>query len=201
MRRIASVISAPTDDFLRIWHDTFDKQLKGDLPNDQATIQHICQALNVPVEDEQIKTAARIKFDIAKREITTLRGDAEEVLLYLKSKGYKIGLISNCSYETPIIWKEVPLASLVDVAVFSCLVGVVKPDPRIYQIATEQLDVQPQRCLYVADGMGQELVSASNLGMHAVQIFVPGEDEYEPYREEWNGPVISSLREVLTLVR
>jgi putative hydrolase of the HAD superfamily len=94
-----------------------------------------------------------------------------------------------------------PLASLVDVAVFSCLVGVTKPDPYIYQIATEKLDVQPQRCLYVADGMSQELVTASNLGMHAVQIFVPGEDEYDLYREEWHGPVISSLREILTLLR
>jgi len=34
VRKIASVISAPADDFLRVWHDTFDKQLRGDLQND-----------------------------------------------------------------------------------------------------------------------------------------------------------------------
>lgn len=76
----------------------------------------------------------------------------------------------------------------------------MKPEPRIFQIAIERLAVEPGDCLYIADGIGQELTSASQIGMQAVLIRVSGEDSYDPYREDWNGPVISSLTEVLDLV-
>jgi len=33
----------------------------------------------------------------------------------------------------------------------------MKPDPHIYGLATEQLNVKPRDCLYVADGIGGEL--------------------------------------------
>jgi len=49
--------------------------------------------------------------------------------------------------------------------------------------------------------MEQELLSASRLGMRAILIRVPGEDDYDPYREKWDGSVISSLKEVLSLVK
>ena len=204
LRKMASVVSAPEDSFIRLWNDTFDRQMKGDFRNDQVIIRNICHELNVPVEYEQINRAVQMKLDSVKRDITRLRSDAVDVLVYLKSENYKTGLISNCSHETPILWKEVPLVSvamLVDVAVFSCLEGTMKPDPRIYQIAAEQLGVEPKDCLYIADGIGGELESAAQIGMYPVQLRVIGEDhDDDPYHEDWDGPVISSLKEVLTLV-
>lgn len=201
LRQMASVLSAPSDDFVRLWSDTFNDRMTGAFKSYQACIRHICHELKVPVQDGQIKLAAQIRFNMTKQEVTTPRGDAIEVLSSLKSKGYKTGLISNCLIETTTIWKEMSLAQLIDIAVFSCLVGLMKPNPRIYQIAMERLAVEPGDCLYIADGIGQELASASQVGMHAVLIRISGEDSYDPYREDWNGPVISSLREVLTLVR
>jgi len=94
-----------------------------------------------------------------------------------------------------------PLAALIDYPVFSCLTGMKKPDPIIFQVAIEGLGVKAEECIYVADGIGRELHAASELGMCAVQILAPGEDDYDPYREEWNGPVISSLKEILDLVK
>ena len=98
-----------------------------------------------------------------------------------------------------------PFAPLVDVAVFSCLEGVQKPAPRIYQLAVERLAVRPENCLYIGDGDSQELTGASQVGMYPVLIRNPDEDSTDVHRVdyeagEWEGPVISSLREVLTLV-
>ena len=200
LMQMASALSVPIDDLVLLWRRTSGQRMKGELSNCQDCIGHICEQLGVSVEYSRIDAAAQIRFHMNRREVMSLRADAIDVLSHLKLEGYKIGLISNCSFETTTLWQEVPLAPLIDAAVFSCLVGMMKPDPRIYRLATEQLGVEPQTCLYVADGVGQELSAASQLGMRAVQILVPGEDEYDPHREQWHGSVISSLTEILKLV-
>ena len=200
LRRMALELLAPPDDFTALWHAAFDKRMKGVLKNYQACIRHICQQLGAQVQDDRIDLAASTRFELNKQEVTAPREGAIEVLSYLKANGCKTGLLSNCSTETTLVWENSPLAPLIDVAVFSCLVGLMKPDPRIYQTAVKRLAVKPEECMYIADGMEQELLGASKLGMRAVLIRVPGEDDYDPYREEWGGPVISSLKEVLTLV-
>ena len=201
LRQMASALSAPDDEFVALWHATFDERMNGTFKSYQDCIGHICQQLAVKVQDNEVELAAGIRFNMTKHEVTVPREGAIEVLSHLKSNGHKTGLLSNCSAETTVIWKESPLAPLIDVPVFSSLAEIAKPDPRIYQIATEKLAVNPEECLYIADGIGGELMTAAELGMRALQIRVPYESDYDTYREQWNGPVISSLREVLTLVR
>jgi len=54
----------------------------------------------------------------------------------------------------------------------------------------------------VSDGGAYgELESAQQIGMHAVQILVSDGNDNELYREDWNGSKISSLKEVLELVK
>ena len=86
------------------------------------------------------------------------------------------------------------------------MAGLKKPDPRIYNMSAEQLSVKPESCLYVGDGSSQELSGAQAVGMHPVLIHNPEEDIARTHRvesevESWNGPVISSLREILDLVK
>ena len=121
----------------------------------------------------------------------------------LKQAGYKIGLISDCSSEVPILWPNTPFFSLVDAPIFSCAVGFTKPDPRIYRIVCNRLAVVPQDCLYIGDGGSYELTGASQIGMHTLLIRVPYEDGYDFYRtdaKKWEGPVISRLKDVLTFI-
>jgi len=204
MAEVASVLSVPADDFGRLWLDTADERVIGAFQSNEANIEHICRRLGVRPVDTQIRLATQIFAGNPASLMKKLRANAIDVLSQLKSEGYKIGLISDCSPTVPLIWKETPLSSLIDVAIFSCSVGLQKPDPRIYYLATEQLAVEPENCLYVGDGSSQELTGASQVGMYPVLIRVPDEESTNPYRinaEEWDGPAISSLSEVLTLVR
>jgi putative hydrolase of the HAD superfamily len=175
--------------------------MTGALKDYQDCIRHICQQLGSQWRNDSVELAAGLRFEMNKREVMSPRDGAIEVLSALKANGYKTGLISNCSTETAIVWKNSSLAPLIDVVVLSCLVGLQKPDPRIYQIAMEKLDVRPKECMYIADGLGQELFTALKLRIRAVLIRVPGEDDYEPYREKWDGAVITSLKDVLVLVK
>ena len=202
LRRMASVLSAPPDDFVRLWFDTFNQRMKGIIPSPADNVEHICRTLGIRPPDTQIKLAAQIRSDMTTRGMTP-RADAIEVLSYLKSEGYKTGLITNCSAEVPTIWKDTPFSPLFDVAVFSCSTGLMKPEPGIYQLAIEQLAVEPETCLYVGDGSNRELTGAAQIGMHPVLLRTPdNSDSYQIDAEvtAWDGPTISSLKDVLTLL-
>ena len=200
LKQMASVLLAPSEVFVTSWHGMFTERMTGTFVSYQDCIRQICTDLKVLADEEQVELAANTRFDMTRNELIALHEGGINVLSHLRARGYKTGLISNCSFEATIIWGETPLAPLIDVAVFSCSVGMMKPDPRIYKLATGQLNVEPQDCLYLADGIGQELAIATQIGMYAIQILVPGENEYDPYREKWNGPTISSLTEILEII-
>jgi putative hydrolase of the HAD superfamily len=199
--QMASIVSAPADEFVRLWLGTFNERATGVLPSPEANIEHICRKLEIPAENTRIQQAARIRLDFTVRSMVP-RAGAIELLSALKTSGYKTGLISDCSAELPAIWADTPFAPLIDVPIFSCTTGMRKPDPRIYRIATDQLGVKPETCLYIGDGSSRELTGAARVGMHPVLLNLPenNPDAHQIDREDWNGPAISSLREVLDLV-
>jgi FMN phosphatase YigB (HAD superfamily) len=61
--------------------------------------------------------------------------------------------------------------------------------------------VKPEYCIYVADGMRNELANAKKLGMYSIQIYVPEEINDSPLREKWHGHRISSLNEILDFLK
>jgi len=199
--RMASILKIPFDDFKRLWYETAEERNTGLLRFVEDNVEHICRKLGVQADDSEIRLATRLRYDFVVETMVPRQG-AIEVLSCLKSQGYKIGLISNCSPETPIIWKSSSLAPLFNVTLFSSSVGLKKPDPRIYMLASERLAVEPENCLYIGDGDSHELTGAASVGMYPVMIHVDYEDETHilANRESWDGPVISSLKEVLTLL-
>lgn len=93
----------------------------------------------------------------------------------------KIGLISDCSCEIPLHWGSTPFAPLIDCPIFSCSVGLKKPDPQIYSLACEHLAIQPHECLYVGDGSSREFTGAAQSGMYPVCVqatFLNNSDVY-----------------------
>jgi len=204
LRQMASVLSARSEGFVRLWYDTFNDRCMGILKTPEDNIDYVCRKLGVPVEDTQRSEAARIRHHLTQSTLIPM-AEAVATLSQLKSEGYKTGLVTDCSGEVPAVWQDTPFAPLFDVSVFSCLVGLKKPDPRIYRLAAEQLAVKPEDCLYVGDGGSNELTGAAAVGMHPVLIRDPEEDSGVMHRIEaeadrWNGPVISSLKEVLALL-
>src|SRR5262249_13476401 len=112
-------------------------------------------------------------------------------------------LISDCSAEVPLLWPECALAPLIEAPVFSCAVGMKKPDPRIYALACARLGIQPAECLYVGDGSEQELSGAAAVGMRPVLVRVAFAEATTPHRPEaaaWGGVAIDTLADVLALV-
>ncbi len=195
----AAALSVPIEDFTRLWLEMGDRRITGALPTTDAALAQICQELGAQREAEQISDAARIRFKHIRRSLKP-RHDTIETLAQLKASGYKVGLISDCTAETPTLWPDTPFGAVIEAPVFSYEVGLRKPDPRIYALACKRLLVEPHRCVFVGDGGSKELTGASDAGMRAVLIRAPYDDDIGGGREEWDGAKISSLAEILSLI-
>lgn len=51
----------------------------------------------------------------------------------------------------------------------SCIEGICKPDPRIYQLCAKRLGVQPTEAIFL-DDIGQNLKAAAQLGFHTIKV-------------------------------
>jgi putative hydrolase of the HAD superfamily len=202
LTKMATALSLSPDDFIQAWFATLRERNTGTDGNCISDINYVCHKLNALPSEKQVQLAVRARFEYI-RYVMTPQPHAIETLQYLKEAGYKLGLLSNCSHEIPAVWPGSPLATLIDVAVFSCSVNMRKPDPRIYELTARRLGVLPQECLYVGDGGSQELSAALSVGMSPV-LFRPDANSKEQHlmnREQWLGCTISSLKEVVTIVQ
>lgn len=128
------------------------------------------------------------------------RAGAVETLVELRRRGYRVGLITVCSDDVVDVWAETPFAGLFDATVFSCAVGMRKPDPRIYRLACDQLGVEPEQALFVGDGANDELAGAERVGMRAVLIHRAGQEPLWDEARAWQGPRITTVPELLSVL-
>jgi putative hydrolase of the HAD superfamily len=145
-----------------------------------------------------VEAVMRIRRDWTRASIVP-RAEAIPTLVQLRRRGHKLGMISACSQDVPDVWDQTPFAGLFDATVFSCSVGFSKPDPRIYTLAADELEVEPRDCLFVGDGANDELPGAERAGMTAIQLRTPGE-RLTPEGEGWTGRYVTLLSDVLELM-
>ncbi|MEE8353260.1 MAG: HAD-IA family hydrolase [Dehalococcoidales bacterium] len=200
--QMAAALSLPPEDFRRAWFASSRERNTGEWQSCEADVEHICCQFDMTPDEKQVELAVKARLDYI-RHVMTPQSGAGETLAALKEQGHKTGLISDCTHEIPVVWPETIFAPLIDQAVFSCVVGMRKPDPQIYRLATQKLDVRPEDCLFVGDGGSQELAGAREVGMHPVLIRVDADSDesHLANREQWDGAAISSLPEVLDLVK
>jgi len=83
---------------------------------------------------------------------------------------YKIGLLSNAPDRLGI-WldEEWGIKDLFDSIIYSAKVGVAKPDPSIFHLSLEQLELTPTEALFI-DDYSPNIDVALALGMQAIRF-------------------------------
>ncbi len=189
-RRIAERLGADPDEFHRAWRESRSER-------DGASLAESFRS--VGATDELLPELLNLRRN-AFRQVAVPREGALETLRELRERGLRLGMISVCSEEVAELWEETPFAGLFHSTVFSCSVGLRKPDPAIYRLALDELGAEPADAVFVGDGANDELAGAERVGMRAVLILRPGQEE--PHWAEARGwqPRITSIPQVLDLV-
>lgn len=82
---------------------------------------------------------------------------------------HKTGIISNAWSQLDDLLREWGIEDAFDVVIGSGDVGIMKPDPRIYQMALEGLDIQPQQAVFIDDFI-ENIRGAQALGIHTIHF-------------------------------
>jgi putative hydrolase of the HAD superfamily len=190
--QMADAVGAPREQFTEVWFSGRTGRETGPLAD---SVRWVFDQLELDADPQVI---IGLRRDWTRRALIP-RPDAIPTLADLRGRGLKLGLITVCSQDVAELWETSPFRGLFDATVFSCEVGVSKPDPRIYELCCERLGVRPSETLFVGDGANDELPGAERVGMTAVQLRAPGEELTEPGKQ-WQGRAVERLEELLDLV-
>jgi putative hydrolase of the HAD superfamily len=178
------------DEFAAVW-------LEGRPERESGTLREYLLRIGAP--DDLVDELVAMRRD-STRSLLAPRPGAVETLVELRARGLGVGLITVCSEDVPDVWSETPFADRFDATVFSCSVGLRKPDPRIYRLACDELGVDPGEAMFVGDGANDELAGAERVGMQAVLIHRLGEEPPWDEVRDWEGLRITAIPQVLPLL-
>lgn len=147
-------------------------RLAGEETDACTIVRKLAHEIDPTIPEERIQEATRVRIQRFQDSLARIPSENVETLRHLKAAGLRLGLISNADVMEAAPWPACALAGLFDVEVFSCAVGLVKPEPAIYAHCIEALGVSPASCLFVGDGGSNELEGAKAAGMSTV--FVSG---------------------------
>ncbi len=123
---------------------------------------------------------------------------SREVLLQLK-QSYPMVLVSNFYGNIATVLKEFSLDGIFDTIIESAVVGVRKPDPRIFTLGVEALGLNPDEVVVVGDSMDKDIIPAGKAGCHTVWFKGEGWTD-DPVDESAADYVITALNQIIDLI-
>ena len=136
----------------RFWHDVYGIFLRD---------------LGIDGDDGLIDTVYREFTDLANY---ALFEDVPPVLERLSAAGLTLGVVSNFEGWLEQLLEELNVSRFFAVRVISGVEGMEKPDPRIFRLAMERADVEPEGSVYVGDNPEFDVGPAADVGMFPVLI-------------------------------
>lgn len=147
---------------------TRDGRLGGVVRDPFAIVRGMADVINPAIPDSIVMEAAHARVRRSAYAINSVPAENLMLLDQLRSRGLRLGLISNLDWADTSAWPACSLAKKFDAAILSCEVGLVKPDPAIYALCLDRLSLAGSECIYVGDGAGDELVGARAAGCHTL---------------------------------
>jgi HAD superfamily hydrolase (TIGR01549 family) len=118
--------------------------------------------------------ATEVKDQTATTLYAELIPGAESLIRELKRRAYHLALIADGQPGTYLnVLSYYNLYDLFDAVAISELVGVTKPDPRLFKAALDQLGITSKdyyRCAMVGNHLARDIKGANNLGMISIWI-------------------------------
>lgn len=95
-----------------------------------------------------------------------------QAISQIRAKGLQTAVLTN-NFHLSSGESFLPLdRKQFDVVVESCLEGICKPDPRIFQLCLQRLSLQPSEAIFL-DDLGSNLKVAASLGIHTIKVDRP----------------------------
>jgi putative hydrolase of the HAD superfamily len=122
-----------------------------------------------------VATARRLieRFDAAHAQANLWRvmlPSTPRILRELRDRGLTLGVVSNADGRIATILRQCGIEQFFQVVIDSHLVGVEKPDPRIFHLALAQAQARPEQAIFVGDIYGIDVLGAERAGIRPLLL-------------------------------
>jgi len=137
---------------------------------------------------------------------TLIDKNAESVLMSLKNRGFKLGLVSNTGPTSGGLIRRFleskGLASFFDVMRFSDEAGFAKPAREMFIDTLTQLEANPAQAIHVGDDLNTDIFGANRAGLKTIWVKRSALSPSDNYRGKFRlaDRTVSALSEVPTAV-
>lgn len=107
-----------------------------------------------------------------------------------------LALVSNFYGNMEVVLSEFRLDHLFKAVIESAVVGIRKPDPRIFALGVEALNLQPEEVVVVGDSFDKDIIPATKAGCQTIWLKGEGWTE-EAFDETIPGKTITRLEQLL----
>lgn len=146
------------------------------------------------VESEVVKY---VKFLIINEGIEII--GIKNVLTFIKTRGFKIGLATNAPYELiSIVLKKLKIVDYFDFCTSAEFEKEGKPNPAVYLSVAKKLNINPKNCVVFEDSYSG-LLSAKSAGMTTV-LYSPKKESFAK-KENIEDFVINSFNDLDSINR
>lgn len=134
-------------------------------------LDEILRGLGMEDPSLRAQAARRIAREHARANLWSRAVEgAGETLEALRTRGYRLGVVSNADGRVRRLLEDAGLAPLFEVVLDSAEVGLEKPDPRIFLAAVQRLDLPAASCAYVGDLYEIDILGARAAGLRPILI-------------------------------
>ena len=144
------------------------------------------------VEEKSAETA-RICYEAARACVA----DASKVLEALSAR-YPMVLVSNFYGNIETVLEDFGVRKYFSAIIESAVMGIRKPDPRIFEHGVTALGLQPEQTLVIGDSYRKDIVPAESIGCQAIWLKGKGWTAEEDAQLHPN--IISKLGDVLEIL-
>lgn len=150
------------------------------LLEDAGSLTAATQALTTPMSLRDVASGlatitdearlAQLEADLsAETDSTRLRPGIGEIWSTLRQLGLKVGVCSNLAAPYASALLDC-LPDTPDAAVLSFEVGLMKPQPEIYRLVCDRLNLEPHQVLFVGDTVEADVTGPRKAGLLALHI-------------------------------
>lgn len=170
------------------FHDLLDIKM-------QIELQRLAEIGHFPPAqvDDMAKKVADICYASAKASVEK----AIPVLKALSAK-YPMVLVSNFYGNIETVLKDFGIDGFFKKVIESAVVGVRKPDPKIFTLGVEALGLKPEEVLVVGDSYSKDIIPAEKAGCQA--IWLKGKGWTQEEDDTLHPNIVSNLDEALQFI-
>ena len=158
-------------------------------------MEYLCTSGVWQADEAEFTRGHKAVLEDVYSKVVEVTSHSREVLSQLAAS-YPMVLVSNFYGNISHVLEEFHLAEFFKDIVESAVVGVRKPDHRIFLLGVEALGLKPEECIVVGDSFYKDIEPAKKAGCQAVWFKGEGWTEQQ-YDETLPDKIITDLNQLL----